>query len=79
MMEDERHILRDEEPFDYKLLKDDKAQIFFNGKMIKILTGKDYQKLVRHIDEADDYRIQLFLAKVTGNFKHGNEKRQSQY
>ncbi len=36
-MEDKRNILRDEEPFAYKL--------------------------------------QLFMAKVTGNFKHGNERR----
>lgn len=74
-MEDERHILRDEQPFDYKLLKDEKAQVFFKGKMIKVLIGKDYKKLIKCIDEADDYKRQLFLAKVTGNFKHGNEKR----
>jgi len=72
---DERNILRDEQPFDYKIMKGEKAQVFFGGRMIKVLIGKDYKKLIKCIDETDDYKIQLYLAKVTGNFKHGNEKR----
>jgi len=72
---DERNILRDEQPFDYKIIKGEKAQVFFEGRMIKVLIGKDYKKLIKCIDETDDYKIQLHLAKVTGNFKHGNEKR----
>lgn len=73
-MEDKRNILRDEQPFDYKLLKDEKAQICHNNKMVKILVGKEYSKLIRAIDADDSYKLQLFMAKVTGNFKHGNEK-----
>ncbi len=73
-MEDKRNILKDDQPFDYKLLKDEKAQIYYYNKMVKILTGKDYTKLLRAIDAKDAYSLQLFMAKVTGNFKHGNEK-----
>ena len=74
ILEDKRNILRDDQPFDYKLLKDEKAQIYYNSKLVKLLTGKDYAKLIRAIDEDDSYSLQLFMAKVTGNFKHGNEK-----
>ncbi|MFZ1460666.1 MAG: hypothetical protein WBQ38_11475 [Ignavibacteria bacterium] len=42
--------------------------------MVKILTRKDYANLIRVIDADDAYSLQLFMAKVTGNFKHGNEK-----
>jgi len=73
-MEDKRDILKDTQPFDYKLIKDDKAQILFKGKTIKILQGKDFNKLHRILDLDDSYQLQLFLAKVTGQFKHGNEK-----
>jgi hypothetical protein len=73
-LEDKRNILREEQPFDYRLLKENKAQIFFKGNMIKLLVGKDYAKLISAIDGGDDYALQLFLAKVTGNFKHGNER-----
>ncbi len=69
-MEDKRHILRDEQPFDYKLLKDNKAQIFYNNRMIMLIVGKNYDKLLRHIDADDSYGLQLFMAKVTGHFKH---------
>jgi len=73
-MEDKRDILKEKTPFSYKLLKDNKAQIFFNNKMIKIVVGKDYLKLNAKINENNDYSLQLFLAKITGHFKHGNEK-----
>ena len=73
-MEDQRDILFNEKPFSYKLVKDNKAQISYKGKMISILVGKDYNKLVRVISLDNIYELQLFLAKVTGQFKHGNEK-----
>lgn len=72
-MEDKRNILKEEEPFDYKLLKDDKAQIFYNNKMIKVIHGKDYIKLTNKINSDDEYTLQLFLAKITGHFKHSNK------
>ncbi len=73
-MEDKRNVLRDEEPFSYRVLKDDKAQIFFNNKVIKIIVGKEYTKLQKTILQEDAYQLQLFMAKVTGQFKHGNER-----
>lgn len=73
-MEDKRNILRDEKPFDYKILKGEKAQIFFKNKVIKIIMVKDFSKLQKKIDGADAYELQLFLATVTGQFKHENEK-----
>ena len=76
-MEDKRNILFDEKPFAYKLLKDKKAQISYKGKMISTITGKDYNKLLRVIALDNVYELQLFLAKITGNFKHGNEKDRS--
>jgi hypothetical protein len=73
-VEDKRNILFDEEPFSYKLLKDKKAQISYKGKVVSVIVGKDYNKLLRVIALDNRYELQLFLAKVTGQFKHGNEK-----
>ena len=73
-MEDQRNILFNEKPFAYKLLKDNKAQISFRGKMVSTIVGKEYNKLVRVIQLDSVYELQLFLAKITGQFKHGNEK-----
>ena len=73
-MEDKRNILFDEKPFGYKLIKDNKAIITYKGKAISTITGKDYNKLIRVIALDNIYELQLFLAKITGQFKHGNEK-----
>ncbi|GAB1456343.1 MAG: hypothetical protein RBT62_07745 [Spirochaetia bacterium] len=73
-MEDKRNILFDTKPFSFKLLKDKKAQIFYSGKPVSMITGKDYNKLVRVIELDNVYELQLFLAKITGQFKHGNER-----
>ena len=73
-MEDQRDILFREKPFSYKLIKDNKAQISYKGKYISVLVGKDYNKLLRVISFDNIYELQLYLAKATGQFKHGNEK-----
>ncbi len=73
-MEDKRNILFDEKPFGYKLVKDKSAILTCKGKPVATITGKDYNKLLRVIDMDNAYELQLFLAKVTGHFKHGNEK-----
>jgi hypothetical protein len=74
IMEDRRYILFDEKPFSYKLIKDNKAQVMYKGKIVCTITGKDYNKLLRVIALDNQYELQLFLAKLTGQFKHGNEK-----
>ena len=74
-MEDKRDILKEERPFAWKILKEEKAVIYWQNKPIKTISGKDFFKLERLIDKNNSFEIQLFLAKITGNFKHGNEKR----
>lgn len=73
-MADNRRILRDEMPFDFNKIKDGKYQIFFKGRLIQVLHGRDAVKFSRIADRGDEYEIQLFLAKATGHFKHGNER-----
>lgn len=70
---DKRNRL-DEEIFSYKINKDNKVFIFYNGKQIMILKGIESEKFMRRINTADPKEAQLIMAKVTGNFKHGNER-----
>ncbi len=65
-----------EEPFTYELRKNGTVAIFFNGKQIKIVRNTEAERLLAKINHAknDVTEVQLVLAKVTGNFKHGNEK-----
>lgn len=70
---DKRNRLK-EENFSYRVSKDNKVFISWHGKQIMILKGKQSDKFQSKILNADDFEIQLILAKITGNFKHGNEK-----
>ncbi|MGH4122828.1 MAG: hypothetical protein ACREV6_07855 [Clostridium sp.] len=70
---DKRNKL-DEEFFSYKVSKDNKVFVFWYGKQVLILKGKESEKFLAKIQNANSKEAQLILAKVTGNFKRGNEK-----
>ena len=70
---DKRDKLK-EERFSYRISKDNKVFISWDGKQIMILKGKESDKFQAKIGGADALEAQLIMAKVTGNFKHGNEK-----
>ncbi len=70
---DKRNRLQ-EECFSYRVSKDNKVFIFWHEKQVMILKGKDSEKFLAKIEKADTIESQLIMAKITGNFKHGNEK-----
>jgi hypothetical protein len=70
---DKRNKL-DEEPFSYNVSKDNKVFIYWFGKQVTILKEKESDRFLSRVQNADQKEIQLIMAKVTGNFKHGNEK-----
>lgn len=64
-----------EDCFSYKVSKDNKVFISWYGKQVMILKGKGSEKFLAKIGKANtSLEEQLIMAKVTGNFKHGNEK-----
>lgn len=64
----------EEEPFDYQITKDKRVLLYYDGKLIKTLSGKSAVKFIAQIEDADWQDAQLILAKATGNFKRGNER-----
>ncbi len=62
-----------EQIFSYKVTKDRKVFIYWNNRQVKILKGRQAKKLLSKINRANERDTQLLLAKVTGNFKRGNE------
>lgn len=61
-------------PFSYSQYKNGTISISFKSKEITILKGKAAQKCASRLELADEMETQMILAKVTGNFKHGNER-----
>ena len=71
---DKRNRL-DQSPFSYKVTKNNTVLIYYNGKQVKLVKGKDAEKILEKINTAEDLKaVQLILAKITGNFKRGNER-----
>jgi len=70
---DKRHHL-DDEIFSYQVNNENKVFIFWKGKQVKVLKGKEAQLLLDKITGLDHIGVQLALAKLTGNFKRGNER-----
>ncbi|AQU80734.1 MULTISPECIES: hypothetical protein [Planococcus] len=65
-----------EEPFAFEVRKKGTVAIFFEGKQIKMIRDKEAERLIAKISKVENNitEVQLLLAKITGNFKHGNEK-----
>ena len=70
---DKRNIL-DDEVFTFREGKDQKVFIFWHGKQVKILKGKQAQKFLAKVISLEHKEAQLVMAKATGNFKRGNER-----
>ncbi len=64
----------DEEVFSYRATKDGRVFLFWHEKQVKILKGSAAQKFLQDVVNVDQKGAQLVMAKITGNFKHGNER-----
>jgi hypothetical protein len=63
------------EPFTYQVTKDGAIRIAHEGKVVATLVGKPAARLATLLATAEPDQVQLALAKATGNFKRGNERR----
>lgn len=60
-----------EEPFDVELTRD-KVLVRFRGRLVRTLTGADVEAVRAVLHDPD--KLQLLVARKTGNFKRGNER-----
>ena len=63
-----------EEVFTYRATKDGRVLLFWQGKQVMTLKGMKAQKFLEDVDGLDEKEAQLVIARITGNFKRGNER-----
>jgi hypothetical protein len=63
-----------DDPFDYRETKSGQVMISRGGRVVTTLGGAKAAALLGLLEGADDATVQLRLAKVTGNYKRGNER-----
>lgn len=73
MPEDARGELLDGR-FAYRVRKGGQVVVTWYGRPVTTLAGQDAQKFLAKVEGLDEYAAQLVMARVTGNFKRGNEK-----
>ena len=59
--------------FSFTEIKNDRVTIYYREKPVTTLKGKLAIQFLTRIDRADTIEQQRIMAKVTGNFKRGNE------
>ena len=74
MPEADKHGKLEATPFSFRVSKDRKVFIQWQGKQVLILKGSGAEKFIAQIAKANAQQAQLLMAKVTGHFKHGTER-----
>jgi hypothetical protein len=60
--------------FAWASTKDGRVRISWRGKVVTTLAGAPAERFLEQVEHADEEAEQLLLARVTGNFKRGNER-----
>lgn len=61
--------------FGWQATKDGRVRITWRGRVVTTLAGAAAARFVRQAEGADEETVQGLLARATGNFKRGNERR----
>jgi hypothetical protein len=64
----------DDDPFDWRVTKDGRVWVSRGGRQIAVVAGAEAGRLRRALEGGPD-AAQRALARVTGNYKRGNERR----
>jgi hypothetical protein len=65
----------DDDAFDHHERKDGTVVISYYGRTVTTLRGKEATKFARRVEILGGREAQLLMARVTGNFKRGNERK----
>lgn len=63
-----------EDPFAYRVTKASEVRISRGGRVVLVLGGPRAQRLLARLGTGEEADQQV-LARVTGNYRHGNERR----
>jgi hypothetical protein len=61
-------------PFSYRALKNGSVLLEHHGRTVKTISGDEAERFLKRIADLEGLEEQLVLAKLTGNFKRGNER-----
>jgi hypothetical protein len=60
--------------FAWRATKDGRIRISRGGRLVTTLAGRSAKRFLTRVEGGDDDAVQLEMARVTGNYKRGNER-----
>ena len=61
-------------PFSFRQYKNGNVSIFWESREVTVLKSEKARKFVSQAAIANEFEAQMLMAKITGNFKRGNER-----
>jgi hypothetical protein len=65
----------EDDPFDWRVTKDGQLLVSRGGRVVTTVRGSAAAKLLGRLERVADDEAQQLLARATGNYKRGNERR----
>ena len=65
--------------FTYRVRKSGEVEIFHRGRLASTLRGNDAEDFKQEASDERSAEAQQLMARVTGNYKHGNERKASEH
>jgi antitoxin (DNA-binding transcriptional repressor) of toxin-antitoxin stability system len=67
------------DPFDHRVTADGRVRVARGGRVVVTVAGAAAARLAaalaRAEERGDEHEVQLLLARATGNYRRGNERR----
>ncbi|HSK23207.1 MAG TPA: hypothetical protein VK906_08530 [Egicoccus sp.] len=63
----------EDDPFGWRITRDGRVLVSRGGEQVAVVAGRQAQRLIPRLEEGGD-TAQHALARVTGNYRRGNEK-----
>ena len=61
--------------FEYRAQKDGRVVVSWYGRAVTTLAGQDAKRFLGRVAGLSDHDAQLLMARATGDFRRGNERR----
>jgi hypothetical protein len=65
--------------FSYRARRNGELEILHHGRLASTLRGNDADDFLAEVETADEEDAQQLMARITGNYKRGNERLASQH
>jgi hypothetical protein len=65
--------------FTFRVRKNGDVEILHHGRLASTLRGNEADDFTQEVQDEISAEAQQLMARVTGNYKHGNERKASQH